>query len=149
MPSIDSYIIVLIPILAILFAQGIKVSIKILKVKKIKWSFINAYGGMPSAHSAGIGALVTIVALIDGLNSTTFTISTILALLIVRDILGYRTLLSDQSKVLNFLVQKISKEEKAQIRYPLAEIKHKTPEIIAGLCIGTIIALALFYFVVV
>lgn len=82
-------VIFIIPIVLIIFTQSIKLIIE-QKNKKVTSRNIFIYGGMPSSHTAGVTSLCTIVGFIDGLGSTTFAISFLFSILIVRDALGLR-----------------------------------------------------------
>ncbi|MBW8351660.1 divergent PAP2 family protein [Bacillus sp. IITD106] len=90
-------------ITAIFFAQFIKVPLYYIMTKKIDWTLITSTGGMPSSHSAGVTALTTSVALVEGLGSTLFAVSAIFAIIVMFDATGVRRQAGEQAVVLNRL----------------------------------------------
>ena len=74
---------IIIPFISILAAETLKVSIDLF-TKRSKLRFINP-GGMPSGHSAFVGSLVVVVAYREGIDSTAFMISAVVALIVMYD----------------------------------------------------------------
>jgi acid phosphatase family membrane protein YuiD len=140
--------ILIISIAAGLFAQGLKLILRVIKEKKISWREWNDYGGMPSAHASFLTALCTAVALKEGVTSTAFAVSIIVSVILIRDAMGIRMYLENHGKVLVQLIKKQSKEEQVKIKnfdHALGErIGHTYSEIYAGALIGFIFAW-LFY----
>lgn len=140
------YEIILLPILAGFIAQVIKFFIRsnnqIFKIKNIL-----AYSGMPSGHSALVISLATITGLVEGLESSAFAISLILAVIIIRDAIGIRRYLGEQGKVLNILVKDLKEDKFLDEHYPhlLERIGHTPLQILAGSIIGFLVSVAGFY----
>lgn len=71
-------------------AQLLKVFVIMIRERRLDLSYFVATGGMPSAHSATVSALVTTVAMLEGLSSVAFAIAAILAMLVMYDAAGVR-----------------------------------------------------------
>lgn len=140
--SLEFLEILLVPILAGVLAQAIKLLTDGIRGNfdiKHLWA---SYGGMPSSHAAFVVSLATIVGLREGIDSTSFAISTIFALLTMRDALGLRMQLGIQGRALNNLITHFHPEAK-DIIPPLEErIGHTPAQLIAGALLGLVIALA-------
>ena len=91
-------------LIAIFFAQFVKVPIQFIATKEWDWSLVTSTGGMPSSHSAAVTALSTGVALEHGLNSALFAISAVFAIITMFDATGVRRHAGEQATVLNQLV---------------------------------------------
>lgn len=131
------YYIIGLPLLAGLLAQFIKFFIKSNKQKFKLKSFV-AYSGMPSGHSAITISLATIVGLEEGFSSPLFSISVILALIVIRDALGIRKYLGQHGRVLNILVKDLEDDKLVDENYPhlLENIGHTPAQVIAGSILG-------------
>ena len=77
-------------LIAATIAQMIKVITYLCTHKKINFKIFTTTGGMPSSHTAGVIALSTSVALIEGLDSIAFAISIGFSLVIMQDAAGLR-----------------------------------------------------------
>ncbi|MEI5907816.1 divergent PAP2 family protein [Bacillus spongiae] len=91
-------------LMAIFFAQFIKVPIQYLATKKIDWSLLTSTGGMPSSHSAAVTALATGVAFETSLQSPIFAVAAVFAIIVMFDATGVRRQAGEQAIVLNQLV---------------------------------------------
>jgi len=137
------YNILALPIISGLIAQTIKF---LISSNGLKAGFKNltAYSGMPSGHSAIVISLVTITALEEGLHSPIFSISVILAIVVIRDALGIRRYLGQHGKVLNILVKDLGDDNVLEAKYPhlLEKIGHTPAQVLAGSLIGFLVSLA-------
>ena len=91
-------------IMAILFAQFIKVPIHYIVFRKVDWSLLTSTGGMPSSHSAAVVALVVAVGIETGVDSPVFAVATMFAIITMFDATGVRWQAGKQAVVLNQLV---------------------------------------------
>ena len=87
-------------ILAGFGAQVLKLIIYWFKHKRLSWHDLVVTGGMPSSHSAFVVSLATIIFLEEGI-STTFTISLVLAMIVIRDAFGVRRSVGEEGMVIN------------------------------------------------
>ncbi|MET3699464.1 hypothetical protein SAMN05877753_111103 [Bacillus oleivorans] len=135
-------------ILAIIFAQFVKIPIAFITTQKWDWSLFNSTGGMPSSHSAAVTALTTGVALEEGMGSTLFAVSAVFAIIVMYDSSGVRRQTGEQAIAINQLMkdfQRIVREPKHA--KPLKELKevlgHKPIEVFFGALTGIILTLFL------
>lgn len=91
-------------LIAIFFAQFIKVPIHFIAFRKVNWSLLNSTGGMPSSHSAAVSALTVAVGIETGMDSPVFAVAAIFAIITMFDATGVRRQAGEQAAVLNQLV---------------------------------------------
>ncbi|WP_243300040.1 divergent PAP2 family protein [Bacillus litorisediminis] len=139
-------------ICAIIFAQFVKIPIAFFTTRKWDWSLFNSTGGMPSSHSAAVTALTTGVALEEGMGSTLFAVSAVLAIIVMYDSSGVRRQTGEQAIAINQLMkdfQRMVLEPKQH--KPLKELKevlgHKPIEVFFGGLTGIMLTLFLHIFV--
>ncbi len=141
---------------AIFFAQFIKVPIQFIASRELNWSLLTSTGGMPSSHSAAVTALATGVALETGLDSPTFAVAAIFAIITMFDATGVRRQAGEQAIVLNQLMSdfhKFVEEAKGWQKKPeqvkRKELKellgHKPIEVFFGGLSGIILTLVLYF----
>lgn len=145
-------------LIAIFFAQFIKVPIHYIAFKETDWSLLTSTGGMPSSHSAAVTALVIAIAIENGVNSPIFAVATLFAIITMFDATGVRRQAGEQAIVLNQLVSDFNslvdqlknwqKQEEQQKQHQLKELLgHKPIEVFFGALTGALIAIILYYFV--
>ena len=133
-----------IPLIAGITTQVIKFLLRAFR-GQVRWSALQEYGGMPSAHTAFVVSLTTVVGRHDGIASATFAMCVIFSLLIIRDAIGLRQYLSQHGKMLNMLLQKLPSTEAEKNENRLVERFGHTPlQAFVGGCIGLVIALGLY-----
>lgn len=99
-------------------------------------------GGMPSSHSATVCALATSAGLQYGVKSFEFSVSFILAMIVMYDAIGVRQETGKQAKVLNrLLFDDIVKLNGEVLQEKLKEYVGHTPiQVAAGAVLGIAIA---------
>ena len=122
---------IIIPFIAILAAETVKVTIDLL-TKRHKLRFVNP-GGMPSCHSAFVGSLVVVVAYREGIESTAFMIAAVIALVVMYDAV---TLRSESGKH----AQSINRHHKSGLEESLG---HNHWEVIVGAVFGAFLSFIL------
>jgi hypothetical protein len=134
--------VLVIPIAAWAIAQLIKVFVTLAGEKRLDLWFLLRSGGMPSSHTALVCALATAVAITNGLNSITFAITAILAMVVMYDAAGVRQAVSQQSIILNRIVKELmEKRPRAEVERDLREFIGHTPfQVIAGAALGILVA---------
>jgi uncharacterized protein len=134
--------ILLISICSWAIAQILKVIIILIQEKRIAWNYFFASGGMPSAHTATVCALATSVALIDGIGTTGFAISAVLAVVVMYDAAGVRQSVGQHSAILNLIVKELStKVTKLEREKDFREFIGHTPfQVVIGALLGILIA---------
>ncbi|MBQ3131334.1 MAG: divergent PAP2 family protein, partial [Clostridia bacterium] len=123
-------------------AQVIKTIIHGLLEGEWKLERLVGSGGMPSSHAATVCALVTAVAYNYGPNSFQFTISFLLAIIVLHDARGVRLETGKQAEILNEIVKYLRMEE-GHTTLPEKELKelvgHTPIQVGAGMIIGVIV----------
>jgi len=131
-------------IVAWALAQFLKMVLFAVLERRINWRRLIDTGGLPSAHSSFVTGLATGVALTDGLQSTTFAIAVVFALIVMYDAMSLRREAGKHADILNELLLLSFIQEAFQEREALKELLGHTPtEVIAGAVLGIVTALLL------
>ena len=105
---------------------------------------INAYGGMPSSHSAMVVSLVATLGHYYGPQTPSFAVAIILALITIRDAYGFRQAIGKQGAVINQLVKELPDDREYQFPILGEKFGHKTIEVFVGIIVGIILSYLLF-----
>ena len=134
--------VLIIPICSWAIAQVLKVIIILIRKKQLDLRFLVGSGGMPSAHSAFVAALAASVALIEGLGSVAFGISSVFAFIVIYDAAGVRRSVGQQSVILNRIIRDFRARRPAtEWGHDLREFVGHTPlQVIIGALIGIVLA---------
>lgn len=126
---------------AAFIAQFIKVVTYLCTHKKINFKIFTTTGGMPSSHTAGVIALSTSVAIIEGLSSIAFAISFGFSLIVMQDASGVRRAAGKTAATLNRLVDEfVQKNMEVKPYAALKELLGHTPlEVFCGMILGIIV----------
>ena len=130
------YPIVIIPIVVGCITQSIKFLLSVIRHKKIDLSFIFISGHMPSAHTAFVVSLATVIAFFDGIYSATFTISIVLAYIVIYDALKIRTNIGHNGKIVNQLIKEVPGINKKNYPILRERVGHKPLEVLVGAILG-------------
>ena len=134
--------ILLVAIIACLSAQGLKLVIDLLRSRRLNVTYLFSPGGMPSAHSALVGALATSVGLAKGLSSAEFAIACLFAIIVMYDAAGVRQAAGKQAKILNQIIDELFQDEHNLNEERLKELLGHTPfQVLVGLSLGISIAM--------
>ncbi|MBQ5832364.1 MAG: divergent PAP2 family protein [Selenomonadales bacterium] len=127
-------------VLAWASAQIIKTVLVYRKTKELDLERLFGSGGMPSSHTAFVVAMATAAAMVEGLASSTFALSFILASIVMYDAAGVRQAAGQQARVLNRLIKQLRSEHILPER-ELKELLGHTPlEVLVGAVLGFLIA---------
>jgi uncharacterized protein len=134
--------ILMVALLACITAQGLKLAIELIRNRKVNVKYLVTTGGMPSAHSALVGALATSVGLTRGWSSAEFAIACLFAVIVMYDAAGVRQAAGKQAKILNQLIDELFQEEHNLNEERLKELLGHTPfQVLVGLSLGISIAM--------
>jgi acid phosphatase family membrane protein YuiD len=135
-PAVLNYKALIIPAAVWFIAQLLKLIIVLITEKRLDFGQLTTMGGMPSAHSATVCSLATAIGKIGGFDSLVFALSAIFALIVMYDAGGVRQTVSNQSVVLNRIIDEMFKGN-PQFEERLKEfIGHSRLEIGVGALIG-------------
>lgn len=130
-----------VPFLTWIGIQLFKVIWDLLETKKINIKRLWGSGGMPSAHSAVVASITTMIGRGYGLDSPLFAISFIFALVVIYDACGVRYEVGKQAHVLNEIRSNHNFELTGKaLSEKLEELVGHTPfQVLIGALIGVII----------
>ncbi len=109
------------------------------KHKSLSWSDLVVTGGMPSSHSAFVVSMFTIIYLVEG-ASTSFAISIVLAMVVIRDAFGVRRTAGEEGLVINKIVKKL--KIKSNTHFAMG---HTPLQVTVGSIIGFLVSLGVYY----
>ena len=85
-------------------AQVLKTGINCVLMKKLDIQRVWGDGGMPSAHSATVCAMVVATARTAGTASPIFAVAAVVAIITMHDAMGVRRETGEQAKILNRMI---------------------------------------------
>jgi hypothetical protein len=126
---------------ACILAQVLKLAIELIVHKKLSLRFLVSTGGMPSAHSALVGALASGVGQTVGWSSPEFAIACLFAVIVMYDAAGVRQAAGKQARILNQILDELFREGKQFDEERLKELLGHTPfQVFVGLALGVFIS---------
>ncbi|HAT15049.1 MAG TPA: acid phosphatase [Microcoleaceae bacterium UBA10368] len=133
--------VLVISLIACLAAQVLKLPIELIKNRKFNLRNLVTTGGMPSSHSAFVGALASGVGQTLGWESPEFAIATIFAIIVMYDAAGVRQAAGKQARILNQIVDEFFEEDHNLNEARLKELLGHTPfQVFVGLGLGITIS---------
>lgn len=139
MEHISPYIIAV--VVAWVVAQGAKyilIAIKEKSFNSVRHLYLS--GNMPSAHTATVAALLTVIALRDHIESGLFGLATLFAAIVMYDAVMVRRSSGEQGEA----IQQLIKEQGSKVKLPRAAKGHRPVEVIVGALIGLTVGLVVF-----
>ncbi|HUC96247.1 MAG TPA: divergent PAP2 family protein [Candidatus Saccharimonadales bacterium] len=110
------------------------------KEKRSIRAYLFISGGMPSAHSAAVVAMVTIIGLKNGIGSGLFGLSVLFAIIVMYDAVKVRRSSGEQGSAINKLI----KETNSKIKLPRVAKGHTPTEVALGALLGAAIGFVVF-----
>ena len=131
-------------LLAWFVAQVLKTLINFILLGKFQLERMWGDGGMPSAHSATVCAMVIATARSEGFSSAIFAVAAVVAIITMHDAMGVRRETGEQAKVLNkMLEQWIDVTEKnapfLQNMHLKEMVGHTPLQVLAGFVVGCVV----------
>ena len=128
-----------IPILLWFFIQLYKLIYDLVTTKKFNFKRILGAGGMPSSHSAIVVSLATLIGKYEGVHTSVFAVSLIMALVVMYDACGVRRAAGKQAALLNKIVETPGLTG-VQVSEKLVEVLGHTPiQVFVGALIGVVV----------
>jgi acid phosphatase family membrane protein YuiD len=134
---------VLAPLFAWIVAQGLKyvfASIKGKKFGSLRQLYLS--GSMPSAHSATVIALVVVIGLKDGIESSIFGLALLFAAVVMYDAVMVRRSSGEQGAALRGLFHTLKVDPVAPFRTARG---HTPREVVGGIVVGVVVGLVLYF----
>ena len=129
-------------------AQVLKTLINFILLGKFQLERMWGDGGMPSAHSATVTAMVIATARSEGIHSAIFAVAAVVAIITMHDAMGVRRETGEQAKVLNRMFTEWMDQGFEQFQLPhgkkLKEMVGHTPiEVVTGAALGIVLGFAM------
>lgn len=139
MGIVSPYIIAI--FLAWVIGQGTKYLILVIKHRSFN-HFRQLYisGNMPSAHTATVISVVTLIGLKEGVESGLFGVAVLLAGIVMYDAVMVRRSSGEQGTA----IQELIREQDSKVALPRAAKGHTPIEVLVGAGLGLIIGLVVF-----
>ena len=131
-------------LLAWFVAQVLKTLINFILLGKFQLERMWGDGGMPSAHSATVCAMVIATARSEGFGSAIFAVAAVVAIITMHDAMGVRREPGEQAKVLNKMIEQwIDVTEKnapfLQNMHLKEMVGHTPLQVLAGFVVGCVV----------
>ena len=131
-------------LLAWFVAQVLKTLINFILLGKFQLERMWGDGGMPSAHSATVCAMVIATARSEGFGSAIFAVAAVVAIITMHDAMGVRRETGEQAKVLNKMIEQwidvTEKNAPFRQNMHLKEMVGHTPlQVLAGFVVGCVV----------
>lgn len=117
-------------------AQLLKVLINGYREKRFNLRWLFDTGGMPSAHSATVASLATVVGLYYGFNTIIFLAILIFTVITMFDAAGVRRNMGRQARILNRMMDDWQRGEQVQEQRLKELLGHTPVEVFAGAFLG-------------
>ncbi|MFZ1257961.1 MAG: divergent PAP2 family protein [Candidatus Saccharimonas sp.] len=131
----------LVVVISWLVAQGAKYLVVAARTKNfshIRQLYLS--GNMPSAHSATVVSVATIIGLYNGLDSAIFGLAAVVAAIVMYDAVMVRRSVGEQG----LAIQEIIKIAKSGVVLPRAAKGHTPLEVLVGALLGVVIGIVVF-----
>lgn len=122
-------------------AQGAKYLLMVIKHRSfshLRQLYLS--GNMPSAHSAAVVALLSVIALREGVDTSIFGLAALFSAIVMYDAIMVRRSSGEQGKA----IQELIKEQKSSVALPRAAKGHTPMEVTVGALLGLIIGVVVF-----
>jgi hypothetical protein len=123
-----------------IIAQGLKVTVGVIRQRRFDFRWFVGTGGMPSSHATGASCLATTVGLEYGFNSVYFALAASFAIVVMFDAQGVRRASGRQAHILNKITEDIYWQGRIQEGRLRELIGHTPIEVITGSVLGIVIA---------
>lgn len=128
-------------LVAWLVAQGAKYVASVVRTKKlVDWRQWYVSGNMPSAHSAIVVAVTTVIGLREGTESSVFGLALVMAIIVMYDAMMVRRSSGRQGELLTSLITEV----KSVLQAPKVVRGHEPVEVLVGAVIGGIVGYIVF-----
>ncbi|MCL2103638.1 MAG: divergent PAP2 family protein [Kiritimatiellaeota bacterium] len=124
-------------------AQMIKMVTGFAKTKRVDFRYLLSTGGMPSAHSALVCALLTSFGLTEGFHAPITMLATAFAAITMFDAASVRRAAGNQATVMNQMIQELFKEHRLNQTRLKELLGHTRKEVFAGMFLGIGIAIVI------
>ena len=125
-------------------AQSMKVVLGVIRERRFDFRWFVGTGGMPSSHAAGACALATTCGLELGVQSVSFALTAVFALVTMFDAQGVRRATGQQAQILNQILDDIYFEGKIEANRLKELVGHTPIQVVMGALIGIFLGIILY-----
>jgi len=126
-------------------AQLLKLPVHYLLEREVNWSLLLRAGGMPSSHSALISASAVSIGLNEGIDSAVFTISFVIAMIVIYDATGIRRQAGLHARAINLIIKDMVEGHPLRSRDKFIEVLgHSPKEAAMGVALGVSVSVIMF-----
>jgi len=130
---------ILVPLIALIVAQVLKLIIEAAK-GNLNWSNLYGYGGMPSAHSATVAALVTQIYLTTKQVVPALAVAIVFSFFLIREAVGLRQHVSKLSVMVNRLIENLPESKESRFASLPERLGHTFPQVLVGILMGVLVS---------
>ncbi|MBE5954902.1 MAG: divergent PAP2 family protein [Lachnospiraceae bacterium] len=132
-------------------AQVLKVFLHAYVTGKFDITRLFGDGGMPSGHSATVTSLATITGLMYGFDSFQFAMAAVFAVVVCHDAMGVRLETGKQAQMLNEIIKVFETVTKHDLPDVILKefVGHTLPQVTAGVLLGIVDAVFVYYVILV
>lgn len=124
-----------------ILAQTLKFIFQIIRLRRLDFRVLVSLGGMPSAHSALVGSLMTSVGIRLGFSSAEFALALAFAVIVMFDAQSVRRAAGIQAQVLNQIIEELFQEHHLSQKKLVELLGHTPLEVILGMLMGICLSL--------
>jgi acid phosphatase family membrane protein YuiD len=127
-------------LIAYFSAQILKILIALIRERRFDIGKLIASGGMPSSHSSTVVATMVAIAKTEGIGSSLFALSFVIAAIVMYDAAGVRRAAGEQAKLINRMVDELLEGNTEFAQKNLKELIGHTPlQVAAGAALGFVV----------
>lgn len=121
---------------ACVVAQGLKITLGVIRRRRFDFRWLLVTGGMPSTHAAGVSALSVNIGFQHGFDSALFAMATAFTIIILFDAQGVRRWSGRQAQILNKMMEDMYFKRRIQEQRLKELLGHTPMEVFAGMAVG-------------
>jgi acid phosphatase family membrane protein YuiD len=123
-------------------AQLLKTPFEYLTARHWNWGAMFNAGGMPSSHSALMTSTTIAIGLFDGFDTATFALAVAISMVVIYDAAGVRRQAGIHAEKINLLFKELFSGRPISQELLKEVIGHTPRQVIAGMFLGVVVALA-------
>jgi uncharacterized protein len=121
-------------------AQGVKLPLEFLRVRRWNWSLLFSTGGMPSSHTALVTAMAHGTGLVAGYDTPIFALAMALAMVVIYDATGIRRQAGLHAEMINAMVQDLMEGHPLKQERLAEVLGHSPAEAAVGFVWGILVS---------
>jgi len=128
-------------------AQFLKVPIEYIRYRRRNWALWFSSGGMPSSHSALVTSVAFSIGLFYGFDHPAFALAVAVAMIVIYDAAGVRREAGRHAEKINIMINEFFNGQPISDKQLKEVIGHTPAQVLAGIALGFVISLGLWWYV--